>query len=173
MTYWEDMSKLSRVLVILVLLAGFCLFLFRPTGSLFLMVFLSLVLATVISTSRDNAVKDRLRSKEKEDAEAREPRIKGSPLEAAPQILADNESFELLDVDSGRSMGRVDRALLEELIKAHESWGLESNDFFIMEETAQYLEETGASKELVLFLKKLMDGQEATTVRWVIAPGLD
>lgn len=171
MLRWDDTSKAHRVLIGALVISGIYLFGFAAPHSTFGFVFLALFFAVFIYHSIASRAASRRHRKKKEDAEHRESELRGAPPKATPEILAGHDTFELLDVESGKRLGAISRALLDELIKAHESWGLEANDFFILAETPQYLEETGGSKELVLFLDKLLAGRDSMTVRWVIDQG--
>lgn len=167
----EEMSKVSMALGAGVIVSGIYMFGFAPPGSLFIMVFLVLALAFAISASIDNAAARRRYRQKREGVENREPRLKGEPVEATPEILAGHDSFELLDFDTGNSLGTVRRALLEELIKVQKSlfMDLESNDFFILAGTPEFLQENGASKELVQLIENALAGRDDVMIRWVVA----
>lgn len=135
-----------------------------PLGSVFVVLFPSTVILGFIL----RAAEDRQAREKRKELENCEPRLKGDPLEATREILAEHANFELLDYGTGNSLGKISRASLELLIKVYEDVGMGSNDFLILAETIPTLQEYGASTELVQLIENAPAEDGLLIIRWVI-----
>ena len=93
-------------------------------------------------------------------------------FQAPPPMIASNnlparEQFRVFAIDTAEFLGFISRPQLQCLIEKHEGWGLEPNDFFIMPESIQKLEEEKALPDLIIFLRKALGDRDSMSIRWV------
>ena len=72
----------------------------------------------------------------------------------------------LRDKDSNRLIGRVSDADLQLLIDRLEEESDDDTDYWIDENTITFLEEEGASADLVGLLRAALDGRDGFDVAW-------
>jgi hypothetical protein len=158
------MSLASRVLVtvfgVAFALTAWIDGLFCPMATALILVGLS-GLADRVRHQRSTA------KKREEHAPLHPGTVDGPAPELVDGSLPSGDSLRLFDADTGRPVGRLDREQLLYLVERHREWGLGENDFFILPETIQVLEEAGAPDELLDFLSGALGDSDSVELRWV------
>lgn len=166
MLAWDDTSIPHRILLVVTFATfGFVLFV-APEDFAYSWVVLPLFLATFIYHFVDFSRARRRIEQQRQSSRTKDSRLEGKALKAPSSALPVGGGFALIDIETGEDLGTIEREHLRELIKNHEEWGLEENDFFIMEETIQVLKANGASNELIELLKEALKGRSSMEIRW-------
>ena len=87
-----------------------------------------------------------------------------SPSDSAP--ARGDGSVDLVDADSGASIGAITEAQLASLDAHLELESSEDDDYYIDEATLAMLEEKGADADLIALLRGALAGRDGVNVRW-------
>jgi hypothetical protein len=74
--------------------------------------------------------------------------------------------LEIYDVETGRSLGEIDKADLRRLIDLFEEESEEDQDYWIDEPTLEMLQEQEATPELLARLRAALGGREGFDLGW-------
>lgn len=166
MTPWNQITPIMRVLIV-ALFAGFAWRIFlAPEGSRLdlLLIGLFLFVWGYFFFGFDG-VRQRWR-KAREDAKKRQPVLAEEPMFVPADALPPGEEFGVYDIETGDALGNLPRTQLEALIRFHEDCGLETNDFFVMHETPEFMSEQGQLPALVETLKNWLNDRDSMELRW-------
>jgi hypothetical protein len=73
---------------------------------------------------------------------------------------------QIYDVETGRSLGEIDRGQLEHIASLLEEESEEDRDYWIDEATLDLLAERGVDPALVARLREALDGREGFDLGW-------
>lgn len=91
------------------------------------------------------------------------------PLSAVPSshvIPSVNASVDLIDTESGRSVGRITETQLDWLTAQLEKESPDDRDFYVDRATLDMLQEAGADPDLVLLLRTALGGRDGLELGW-------
>lgn len=163
-------SAASNVLILAIVAAVAYGFLVESQSDTAFLIVLVLFPLIFISQMIDNRNARRASEAAREEAARKQPALAGEAPRAIPPEYAENREFPLIDRDSGEVVARLRKSQLTSLIEQHRSWGLDPNDFYIMVETVQALEEERSDPDLVMALRQALRGRDDIELRWVL-PG--
>lgn len=166
-------SAASNILMLAIFATVACGFLVESQSDNAFLVLLVLFPLIFISQMIDNRNARRANEAAREEAARNQPALDGEAPLAIPPEYAENREFPLIDRDSGEVVARLRKPQLTSLIEQHRSWGLDPNDFYIMTETVQVLEEASADPDLVMALRQAMRGRDDLELRWVLPEDLE
>jgi hypothetical protein len=78
------------------------------------------------------------------------------------------EKIEIYDVETGKPLANISQAELTYLIDSFREWGMEDNDFYILRETVDLFEQSGAPGHLVALLRELMGKKNDLEIGWTL-----
>jgi processive 1,2-diacylglycerol beta-glucosyltransferase len=73
---------------------------------------------------------------------------------------------KLYDAETGTELGTVSRTQLQLLLDHLEEESDEDQDYYINRATLDYLEDSGADREMVRLLRAALDEREDMEIRW-------
>lgn len=165
-------SAASNVLMLAIFTAVAYGFLVEGQSDTAFQIVLVLFPLIFISQMLDNRNARRASEAAREEATRKQPALAGEAPRTIPTEYAESREFPLIDRDSGEVVVRLRKPQLISLIEQHRSWGLDPNDFYIMAETVQVLEEERADPDLVMALRQAMRGRDDVELRWVLPDDL-
>lgn len=74
--------------------------------------------------------------------------------------------FTLYDNDSGRQLGQITPAQLQFLIDSMEEESSDDQDYYLDENTLDYLVSRDADPALIALLRAALAGRDNVTIRW-------
>lgn len=166
-------SAASKILMVAIFAAVAYGFLVEGQFDAAFLVLLVLFPLIFISQMIDNRKARRASEAAREEATRIQPALVGEAPRTIPTEYAEHREFPLIDRDSGQVVARLRKPQLTSLIEQHRSWGLDPNDFYIMAETVQVLEEERADPDLVMALRQAMRGRDDLELRWVLPEDLE
>lgn len=168
---WQGGAPMSRTGAILMVAAfgsWIYLFIFRDHFVPVFWIGFGLFGAAFVVQEMDKARYRRERKESREMAMERQPALKSEPLTEIPEAIPENREFPLVDRDSGEVVVTLRKSQLQALINQHREWGMDPNDFYIMTETVEVLDELRADQDLVVRLRQAMRGRDDMEVRWIL-----
>ena len=74
--------------------------------------------------------------------------------------------FLLIDLEHDQEIGIITEDQVQFLIENLEEGGIEDQDYFIDEETYDFLAEIGCEEELLEMLAEILDGKDSIDIRY-------
>lgn len=163
----HEISKLNAILMAALFAFTIYAAFFAPDDFQHEWIILPLFAAVIVYYFIDMAAASRRQAKRVEDACLKEPRLRQKAATSDADNLLKQQVFEAVNVETGEKLEGITRSVLNELLEVHRAWGLESNDFFILQESITVLEEEGQSTlQLLNYLRHAVGNKTDITIRW-------